>query len=481
MYTPHRVLAVFCCCNIWKGSFFVFVIPDLFFFFIICPPSSFSQLFLFSSSSCSYTLLCIFIIETSFIFRAKTSQSATAVSHDNHIHSFGTSKRWTVSNQHCVMFNGNGLLNAEIDTKQSWTTWAPLDSTRRFSPWKPRQKTMILHLIPSKSMLDSWRKSGHLWFDCKKRYQTGEKNCTIAAQCTHATDKIMELETKTTQMQEELNNAPTRKPTSSVDWIPRAPERHSLVGHRSPITRVVFHPIYQVLGSASEDTTIKIWDYESGEYERTLKGHTKAVQDIAFDAKGNHLVSCSADLTIKVWDTNNDYKCIRTLYGHDHSVSSVAVIPTTDIIVSASRDKTIKLWEMSSGYCVKTLVGHLEWVRSVSPSEDGRLLVSCSNDQVRVPVCVYGNHREQRCSSVCNHRLPVCGMYKKERPRWNLEVMSMLWSALYSYQWHPIRLYGSGWSRMSNQAKIRPFLDSTSLLDRETRQSSCGTLPQDNY
>lgn len=193
--------------------------------------------------------------------------------------------------------------------------------------------------------------------------------------------KIMELETKNTQMQEELNNAPTRKPTSSVDWIPRAPAKYSLVGHRNPITRVVFHPVYQILASASEDTSIKIWDYESGEYERTLKGHTKAVHDITFDAKGNHLISCSADLTIKIWDTNNDYKCIRTLYGHDHSVSSVSVIPNTDIIVSSSRDKTIKLWEMSSGYCVKTLAGHLEWVRSIQPSEDGRLLVSSSNDQ----------------------------------------------------------------------------------------------------
>ncbi|KAI8993125.1 dynein regulator [Pilobolus umbonatus] len=193
--------------------------------------------------------------------------------------------------------------------------------------------------------------------------------------------KIMELETKNTQMQEELNNAPTRKPTSSVDWIPRAPEKYSLVGHRNPITRVAFHPIYQILASASEDTTIKIWDYESGEYERTLKGHTKAVHDITFDAKGNHLISCSADLTIKIWDTNNDYKCIRTLYGHDHSVSSVCVIPNADIIVSSSRDKTIKLWEMASGYCVKTFSGHLEWVRSIQPSEDGKLLVSSSNDQ----------------------------------------------------------------------------------------------------
>ncbi|RUS13167.1 hypothetical protein BC937DRAFT_86235, partial [Endogone sp. FLAS-F59071] len=32
-------------------------------------------------------------------------------------------------------------------------------------------------------------------------------------------------------------------------------------------------------------------------------------------------------------------------------------------------------------YCVKTFTGHNEWVRSVVPSEDGKLLVSCSNDQ----------------------------------------------------------------------------------------------------
>ena len=32
-------------------------------------------------------------------------------------------------------------------------------------------------------------------------------------------------------------------------------------------------------------------------------------------------------------------------------------------------------------FCVRTLSGHAEWVRSVAPSSDGRMLVSCSNDQ----------------------------------------------------------------------------------------------------
>lgn len=99
----------------------------------------------------------------------------------------------------------------------------------------------------------------------------------------------MDLESKNTHLQEELNNAPVRKQSSSVDWIPRPPEKHDLTGHRSPVTRVAFHPVYQILASASEDTTIKIWDYETGDFECTLKGHTKAVQDLAFDPKGNYL------------------------------------------------------------------------------------------------------------------------------------------------------------------------------------------------
>jgi len=32
-------------------------------------------------------------------------------------------------------------------------------------------------------------------------------------------------------------------------------------------------------------------------------------------------------------------------------------------------------------YCVKTLVGHREWVRMVRMSADGALVASCSNDQ----------------------------------------------------------------------------------------------------
>ena len=85
----------------------------------------------------------------------------------------------------------------------------------------------------------------------------------------------------------------------------RPPEKFELSGHRAPVTRVIFHPVFSIMISASEvclesmmndvqgttqililisdtnhfqDATIKLWDFETGDYERTMKGHTDSVQ-----------------------------------------------------------------------------------------------------------------------------------------------------------------------------------------------------------
>lgn len=51
------------------------------------------------------------------------------------------------------------------------------------------------------------------------------------------------------------------------DAIPREPEKQKLNGHRSKVTKVAFHPKYNILASASEDGSIKLWDYETGDCE----------------------------------------------------------------------------------------------------------------------------------------------------------------------------------------------------------------------
>ncbi|MCJ1408891.1 protein with putative role during mitosis [Ptychographa xylographoides] len=207
--------------------------------------------------------------------------------------------------------------------------------------------------------------------------------------------KIMDLESRNIALQSELDSAtPTSLSQRNKDptiWLPRSPARHLLESHRGPVTCVAFHPIFSSLASGSEDTTIKVWDWELGELERTVKGHTKAVLDVDYGGPrgGTLLASCSSDLTIKLWDPSDEYKNIRTLPGHDHSVSAVRFIPSGaagspasgNLLVSASRDKSLRIWDVSTGYCMKTLRSHLDWVRDVAPSFDGRWLLSAGNDQ----------------------------------------------------------------------------------------------------
>jgi len=204
--------------------------------------------------------------------------------------------------------------------------------------------------------------------------------------------KVMELETKVAQLEEnaKLGGVLSRRDVlggrQRTEFLPRAPAKFSLSGHRSPITSVAFHPVFSVLVSGSEDATVKVWDFETGEYERTLKGHTNPVQAVAFNASGSLLASTSTDLSVKIWDfsSDGDYECLRTLRGHDHNVCGVVFDPdlASDRLYTCSRDNTIKVWELSTGYCINTLnAGHSDWVRDVAISDDGLYLASCGNDR----------------------------------------------------------------------------------------------------
>ena len=204
---------------------------------------------------------------------------------------------------------------------------------------------------------------------------------------TRLQKKNYDLEAKIEQLSEQLSNSSgaifnkTNLTGKEIEQLfPKIPAKFVLEGHRAPVTRVAFHPQYTMLASCGEDASIKLWDFETGQLEKTLKGHTASITDVSFDGQGKYMATCSSDLTVKLWDLAESV-CIKTLNGHDHSVSSVKFLPAGDFLISASRDKTIKMWEVNTGYCVRTFVGHNDWVRHAIPDDTGRLIASCSNDQ----------------------------------------------------------------------------------------------------
>lgn len=228
----------------------------------------------------------------------------------------------------------------------------------------------------------------------------------------------MDLESRNQTLQTELDSATPASLSRRQDpltWLPKQTPRHTLESHRDTIHCVAFHPKYTSVATGSDDFTIKIWDWELGELERTIKGHTKSVLDVDYGGPrgGTLLASCSSDLTIKLWDPAKDYQNIRTLAGHDHVVSAVRFMGTGagDMLVSASGDKTIKMWNVNTGYCVMTLHGHVGWVRDVCSSLDGQFLLSASNDHTIRLWDISGPTPENKLTMIGHENVTKCCVF----------------------------------------------------------------------
>ena len=59
----------------------------------------------------------------------------------------------------------------------------------------------------------------------------------------------------------------------------------------SIVNDVAFRPDGNMLASACDDQTVRLWDANTGQHIRTLSGHTKMVESVAFSPDGNMLVS----------------------------------------------------------------------------------------------------------------------------------------------------------------------------------------------
>ena len=73
------------------------------------------------------------------------------------------------------------------------------------------------------------------------------------------------------------------------------------------------------------------------------------------------------------------FRCIKTLQGHSNWVLQLEQLESGEL-VSCSADKTIKLWNLIEGTCIRTLVGHTDFVRSIKVNSQNNILMSCSDD-----------------------------------------------------------------------------------------------------
>jgi F-box/WD-40 domain protein 7 len=104
--------------------------------------------------------------------------------------------------------------------------------------------------------------------------------------------------------------------------------------------------------TGSGDSSVRIWNYRTGNCERCLQGHTGTVW--AVRQKGDYLISGSHDKTAVLWNIRQ-CKYITHLIGHSGDVFAVDINDTLTIALTGSGDKTVRMWNVSDGLCFKVI------------------------------------------------------------------------------------------------------------------------------
>ncbi len=178
-----------------------------------------------------------------------------------------------------------------------------------------------------------------------------------------------------------LNRAYTFEAESALHQAIQASRvQQTLSGHHGPVHIVALSPDEDLLATASQDGTAKLWNVNSGEELFTLSGHTDEVIGVDFSPDGAYLATSSFDGTAKVWETASGEE-ILTLTGHEGPLVSVYFSPDEKhLVTNGLYDGTVKVWDRETGEEILSFLAHDEPVWHVIYSPDGTRLATASVD-----------------------------------------------------------------------------------------------------
>ncbi|UYI28334.1 putative pre-mRNA 3' end processing protein [Encephalitozoon cuniculi] len=174
-----------------------------------------------------------------------------------------------------------------------------------------------------------------------------------------------------------------------------------LQAHESPVRGMEWSPSGLFLISSDNFGIIKYW-HPSMNNIQIIQGHTEAVRDLSFSHNDSKFCSASDDSTIKIWDSI-EAKEESVLRGHNWDVRAAQWHKYKSLIASAGKDNLVKMWDPRTAEELCTLHHHKNTILALKWMGDENYLLTGGKDQVikmvdirtMTDVFTYKNHKKE--------------------------------------------------------------------------------------
>jgi len=146
-------------------------------------------------------------------------------------------------------------------------------------------------------------------------------------------------------------------------WEPSMNNVHVMEPHKEAIRDISFSPRGTKFCTASDDGTIKVYDFQSSKEECVLTGHGWDVRVAQWHKRHALIASGGKDNMIKLWDPRGKEK--TTLHVHKNTILALKWTNDGESILSGGKDQVVKMYNLRAMKEEYTHKGHQKEVTAL--------------------------------------------------------------------------------------------------------------------